>query len=244
MVIAKYLQIAQDLTDKIKHGQYPAGDFLPSEPALAQLYSSSRETIRKALNELIDACLIQKIKGKGSMVLDINRFVFPVSDITTFSELNLSQKMNATTQVLALENRNLPQAIAHQLALTDTAAIFVRRLRTVDSEPIVIDEDYVLKKYVPAITKEQAQTSLYSYFEKELNLEIAYATKTITVEPVDELIAEKLHLQQPNLAVFVRSLTYLKDTSFFQYTVSMHQPDKFKFVDFARRKSAHGGLVL
>lgn len=57
---AKYLQIAADLTNKIKHKQYVVGDFLPSEPALSELYNVSRETIRKALNELLDAGIIQK----------------------------------------------------------------------------------------------------------------------------------------------------------------------------------------
>ncbi|MBA1394510.1 UTRA domain-containing protein, partial [Lactobacillus sp. XV13L] len=189
---------------------YPAGTFLPSEPALVHLYGASRETIRKALNELIDACLIQKIKGKGSMVLDISRFAFPVSDITTFSELNNRQQMHATTQVLNLEDRNLPTKIVEELTLQDKAAIFIRRLRSIDSDPIVIDEDYVLKKYVPTLTSAQAQNSLYSYFEKDLGLQIAYATKTITVESAPLAVTQQLHLHEADLVVFVRSLTYLK----------------------------------
>jgi GntR family trehalose operon transcriptional repressor len=50
MAQSKVGVIAQDLVDKIKHQQYQPGDYLPSEHQLMDLYSASRETIRKALN--------------------------------------------------------------------------------------------------------------------------------------------------------------------------------------------------
>ncbi|MFD1672357.1 trehalose operon repressor [Agrilactobacillus yilanensis] len=233
----KYLSIAQDLTNKIKHGQYTEGTLLPSETILANLYGTSRATVRKALVELTENGLIQKIKGKGSVVLDTAKFTFPISGITTFTELNRNQQMNAVTTVLALEDRPLPAEIMKQVGRhLDPAATFIQRLRTVDDEAIVVDEDYLLKSVVPEVPEIVAQGSLYEYMEDTLNLNIAYATKTITVEPMDEAICAKLHLETANLAVVVRSLTYLNDTTFFQYTRSIHRPDRFKFVDFARRK--------
>ena len=36
--------------------------------------------------------------------------------------------------------------------------------------------------------------------------------------------------------VIVRSLVYLEDTRCFQYSESIHRLDKFRFVDFARRR--------
>lgn len=240
---AKYLQIAADLTNKIKHGQYAVDKFLPSEPALSRLYGVSRETIRRALDELMAKGLIQKLKGKGSIVLNRARIAFPISNIATFDELNKQEKMHAVTKILKLEDAKMPPCITEQLSLQDASATYVARLRLIGQEPIVIDEDYILKKYVPDISVEQAQKSLYSYFEHDLKLAIDYATKTITVEPASTKVAHALELSGTNLVVVVRSLTYLKDTSFFQYTISQHRPDKFKFVDFARRKTRNGGFI-
>ena len=236
MVVCKYWQIAKDLSEKIKHGQYATGALLPSETDLTHLYNTSRETIRKALAELSVAGLIQKVKGKGSIVLNTARFAFPVSDIVTFNELNQSEQMRAQTKVLQLKNQQLPADISSRMRLRQPPATFIQRLRIVNEEPVIVDEDYILKKFVPVITKEQAQNSLYSYFENDLGLKIAYATKMITVETAPADITKLLKLATTDLVVFVRSLTYLQDTSFFQYTISMHRPDKFKFVDFAHRK--------
>ncbi|MEB3363399.1 UTRA domain-containing protein [Lactobacillus sp. R2/2] len=65
------------------------------------------------------------------------------------------------------------------------------------------------------MSAKQAQSSLYQYFEDDLGLEIDYATKTITVEPASQNVMQQLQLTDTNLVVVVRSLTYLKDTSFF-----------------------------
>ena len=96
--------IAQDIASKIKYHQYKAGDYLPSEHQLCELYGTSRETIRKALNHLNELGLIQKIRGKGSVVLDIQKFTFPISGITSFKELNKSLNMHAKTTVLKQAN--------------------------------------------------------------------------------------------------------------------------------------------
>ncbi|GAA0499082.1 hypothetical protein GCM10008986_27770 [Salinibacillus aidingensis] len=53
-------------------------------------------------------------------------------------------------------------------------------------------------------------------------------------EPTEE-DAELLDLEGYSSIVVIKSLVYLEDTSLFQYTESRHRPDKFRFVDFARR---------
>ncbi|EPS54521.1 trehalose operon repressor, partial [Clostridium botulinum Af84] len=60
------------------------------ENEMMKEYNVSRDTIRKALNLLESNGYIQKVKGKGSFVLDINKFDFPVSGLTSFKELSTS----------------------------------------------------------------------------------------------------------------------------------------------------------
>ena len=207
MVQSKHDMIAQDIASKIKYHQYKEGDYLPSEHQLCELYGTSRETIRKALNHLTELGLIQKIRGKGSVVLDIQKFTFPISGITSFKELNRSLNMHAKTTVLKQVNTLAPKKFM-DINFDNQQAIFVERLRTIDDLPV----------------------------EKELHLEVSYATKAITVEKAADDIAEKLQLDDDKLVVIVRSLSYLDDTTLFQLTSSYHRPDKFKFIDFARRK--------
>lgn len=228
--------IAQDIASKIHHEIYAPKTFLPSEHQLCELYGTSRETIRKALDQLTELGLIQKIKGRGSLVLDIQRYTFPISGITSFKELNAALGMHACTKVLHLKKTVLPPQLIIEETNKKQPAFFVERLRLINQQPAVLDRDYLLSPPVSTLPKAAAADSIYAYLEGKLGLQISYATKEITVEKADPTVAKKLALPADGLVVVVRSHSYLEDTTLFQITASFHRPDKFKFIDFARRK--------
>lgn len=227
--------ITRDIALKIKHKVYCPGEYLPSENQLSELYGAARNTVRKALGDLMDLGLIQKIKGKGSLVLDIQRYSFPVSGITSFKELNQALGMNAKTKVLRLEELDELPANLSVEEVSATKVFYLERLRLIDGEPAVLDRDYLLSPPVPSLPLTAAENSIYAYLEDELGLNISYATKEITVRKVDDYIAKTLQLEHDKRAVLVFSKTYLEDTSLFQITASYHNPDEFSFNDFARR---------
>lgn len=229
--------IAQDIASKIQHGQFKAGDFIPSENELTTLYGSSRETVRKALTQLTSLGLIQKIRGKGSVVLNLEKYSFPISGITSFEELNESLGMHAQTKVITVKKmKDLPEIFKEKFPEQGKqAGYYVERLRVINDEPAVLDCDYLFDPPIKDITEEIAQNSIYDYIENQLKLEISYATKAITVEKINNDFQELLHLDD-SLAVLVASHNFLADTTLFQLTLSFHNPSKFKFVDFARRQ--------
>lgn len=98
-----------------------------------------------------------------------------------------------------------------------------------------MDKDYLNASIVKTLTLDVCKKSLYEYIEEELGLKISYAKKEITVQKASNEDKKYLDLEQYDMVVVVKSYTYLIDTSLFQYTESRHRPDKFKFVDFARR---------
>lgn len=228
--------ITRDIALKIKHKVYSPGEYLPSENQLSELYGAARNTVRKALEDLMDLGLIQKIKGKGSLVLDIQRYSFPVSGITSFKELNQALGMNAETKVLRLEELDKLPANLSIEAVPAKKVFYLERLRLIDGEPAVLDQDYLLNPPVKSLPLAAAKNSIYAYLEDELGIKISYATKEITVRKVDDYIAQALHLDHDKRAVLVFSKTYLEDTSLFQITASYHNPDEFSFNDFARRR--------
>ncbi len=65
-----YRQIYDDLIRGISDGTYPSGSRLPSEKELADMYSVSRITSKKALEMLADRGIILRKPGKGSFVLN------------------------------------------------------------------------------------------------------------------------------------------------------------------------------
>src|SRR5690606_11147162 len=122
------------------------------------------------------------------------------------------------------------------LQLTNKDQVWkIVRTREMNGEKVILDKDYLWKKYVPHLTKDICEDSIYEYLEGQLNLKISFAKKEIVVEePTDEDRA-LLDLEGFHNMVVIRSYVYLDDANLFQFTESRHRPDKFRFVDFARR---------
>ena len=232
----KFQEIYQELSSQIQEGILRANTQLPSEHELADRYDTSRETVRKALNLLSQNGFIQKIRGKGSIVLETNKFSFPVSGLVSFQELSKSMGKSSMTTVHDFGLIEPDPFLQQQLqADSDELVWKVLRSRQIDGENIILDKDYFLKKYVPKLSKEIAEKSIYAYLETELGLKISFAKKEIVVVDCTDEDKRLLDLGNFQHIVVVKNYVYLDDASLFQYTESRHRLDKFRFVDFARR---------
>jgi GntR family transcriptional regulator, trehalose operon transcriptional repressor len=233
----KYQIIFNTIVDQIKSGEIPPNSLLPSENELKEQYDTSRETIRKALNLLAQNGYIQKVRGKGSIVIDINKFDFPVSGLVSFKELADKMEKKPRTIVNELSLIFKPDAyIKQQLQLSGKDQVWkIVRTREIGGKKIILDKDYLAAKYVPSITEEICANSIYAYLENDLNLKISFAKKEIVVEEPTAEDRSFLDLDGFHNIVVIKNYVYLEDASLFQYTESRHRPDKFRFVDFARR---------
>ena len=62
---AKYEFIYQDLKKKIESNEFPYQELLPSENTLIQVYTCSRNTVRRAISKLVTDGYVQTLQGKG-----------------------------------------------------------------------------------------------------------------------------------------------------------------------------------
>ena len=67
---SKYLQISQDIIERIMNGELAPGDRVPSEHELMQQYGVSNTTARKSLLNIELKGWVIRIKGKGTFVLN------------------------------------------------------------------------------------------------------------------------------------------------------------------------------
>lgn len=232
----KYISIYNEISKQIKSGEVIPNTLLPSENELTDIFDTSRETIRKALNLLSQNGYIQKIRGKGSVVLDVNKFDFPVSGLVSFKEIaqKLDNQVRTIVNELSLDKPS--QYIKQQMHLTSNDLVWnVVRTREIDGHKVILDKDVLIQSFIPDLTEEICADSIYNYIENKLNYSIGFAKKEIiVVEPTDE-DRDLLDLEGFSNIVVIKSYVYFDDATLFQFTESRHRPDKFRFVDFARR---------
>lgn len=234
-MLSKYQKISQDLINKINNHEIKANTYLPSENELVKMYGSSRDTIRKALDILLKNGYIQKTKGKGSLVLDVNKIAFPVSGVTSFKELAKTIKGEVKTQLVEFSLNQVDEVMKKELYMEKGNYYKVQRVRQIDGEKIILDTDYLNAEIIPGLNEKIVSDSIYEYIEDVLGLKISFARKEFTVVRANDEEKKLLDMDGYDLLVCVKSYTYLEDASLFEYTISKHRPDKFRFVDFARR---------
>ncbi|EZX14705.1 trehalose operon repressor [Staphylococcus aureus C0673] len=234
----KYMKIYQSICEKILNGEYAHLQQLPSENELTKIYSTSRETVRKALNLLQEKGYIQKLRGKGSVVIYEDVIQFPISEMVSFQEINKRLGLDYVTKVELLEvidAKDVP-VVQHALELRDQDKLWhVIRTRTKDDAVRIMDEDYFICQIIPQLTKEVAAESIYKFIEQEMNVEISYSNKSITFEEMTENEILYFGKLNPPYTATVRGTVYLNNAEKFQYNISRHIATEFKFVDFSRR---------
>ncbi|OEK59435.1 trehalose operon repressor [Staphylococcus equorum] len=238
MTQKKFITIYETIRTDIIESRISYGTQLPSEHELVETYSVSRETVRKALNLLVRDGMIQKIRGKGSVVIYQGLTEFPFADLTSFREVQQGLGLRHETDVKVFEKITAGEVPKVQKALNvryGTVLWHVVRIRKIENRVKIIDEDYLIEAIVPNLTTEIAKASLYEYIEDVLGLEISYSNKSITFEAFGEVEQEIFGTVVPPYTATVRGIVHLKDTTIFQYNVSKHLATEFKFNDFSRR---------
>lgn len=232
----KYEAICHEIISQIENNTYQPGDLLPSEHDLMKIFSASRDTIRKSLNLLIQDGYIQKSQGRRSIVLDMQRFKLPISNIESMKEVAKSLGEDIKTKVIFLEKIHPDLHVAQNLQLSGNDYVWmVVRIRYFSNEAVILDTDFINAAIIPNLTKEICEDSLYEYIEKTLGKKIAYADKIITCQHTNGFDSQYLDLKDYDMVVNIESYTYLEPSQIFQYTASRHRPDKFRFEDRARR---------
>ncbi|WP_299089956.1 GntR family transcriptional regulator [uncultured Metabacillus sp.] len=70
-----YKKIYLDILEEIKNGTLKTGDKIPSENELAEKFNVSRITTKKALDMLAQRNIIERYRGKGSFVSEMNQAI-------------------------------------------------------------------------------------------------------------------------------------------------------------------------
>ncbi|HEL1613325.1 TPA: UTRA domain-containing protein [Streptococcus suis] len=235
--MSKYKKVYADIKEKIEQNIWQANQEMPTENELMEIYSYSKDTIRKALSLLEMDGYIQKRQGRNSIILDHNLVRKPfVSELKTVSELNRSAHHQVQTELTNLYIVQGQPEVMKELEVDEKTDLYrVSRVRTIDGERLEYEISYFDRRIVPYLSKEVAESSIYQYLENDLGLEISHSRREISFRFATEEEKSLLDLAGYDMVVSVTSTTYLADGRPFQYGTITYRPDKVTFVSMAKR---------
>jgi GntR family transcriptional regulator len=237
--IPYYIQLVEALKEKIRSGEWQAGDQLPSEPDLCEAYGVSRTVVRQSLREIELEGLITRRKGKGTFVSEPKISESLAQKLTGFYQDMVERGHVIETQVLHHKLVPADKKVAEYLDVDPgTTVIDIKRLRFIKGEPIVLVSSYLPLDLCPELAEADiTNKSLYEFLENECGVIIAYGRRSIEAVPANETEANLLHMDVGAPLILLDSVSYLEDDTPIEYYHAVHRGDRSRFeVELVRIK--------
>lgn len=180
-------QIANEIEQQILDGVYNIGDKIPTEPELVSIYGASRNTIREAIQSLINGGLLEARQGLGTYVIAQKKL-----QVEFFNSLKRTNKYEVEEVRNFLEEYIIISAIEHR---TDKDLIEIEKAllnRKNDTNKIKenTDADIEFHRAIALATHNSLLIDMYQYISQFFNDFIA---QKISNENINNTYIDKLH---------------------------------------------------
>ncbi len=213
-----YRQLEAEICRRVREGELKPGDKLPSERTLCCLLDISRMTVHRALDNLVQAGLLEKEQGSGTYVAN-GREDKSISPLVSLSKQMEELGYELNTEIKDWQELKADKKIAEKLEIAEGTRVYsFIRLREVAREPLLLEKIIIPAKLAPNLEEKfNSTTSLYNILREEYQLALKRAEAEVRAvsfdsnNPSDQKIITALKLAAGELALYFDQLTYLTD---------------------------------
>ncbi len=222
--LPKYIQITEMLIRRIAAGQLADGVRLPPERDMAVDLGISVGTLRKALADLSDKRLLERVQGSGNYV----RARADVASVYAFFRL---EKVGGgglpTAQVLTVDRLAKP-ADAPEFG-PSAQGHRIRRLRRLDDTVVALEEIWLDGSYRDFVASDLSE-SLYLFYRRELGLVIGWIEDQIGVAAAPEWAPAAFSMAAGAAAGFIERVSWSQTGDRVEYSRTWFDHDKARYV--------------
>ena len=226
-----FKKIAAHIRERILRQEWRPGELMPGEVQLARDYGVSVGTIRKALDLLNADHLINRRRGKGTVV---RRITAERSVLSYFRLVSDDGRWNhPTDRVLGVERAVADEAEVRKLALRAGERVWrVRRVRENDGRPCVFDRFAVPESLFPTFAWPPdiaGVSTAFQYYERRFGILVMDVVDQIKAEVAEEPVARALGLPSPAAVLKVDRIVHAIDGRIIEWRVSWCRTDTMHY---------------
>jgi GntR family transcriptional regulator len=205
-----YRQIKTLITQSLVTGEWRPGDLIPSETELANRFSVSQGTVRKAIGELAGENLLVRQQGRGTFVAS------HAEERNQFPYLSIRPDRGAldslTANLLDCRKSKLDSAFARKLGVpTGSSAFLLTRTLTIAGKTAIYEEirlPAATFKDLTVETIDRYHCMLYSMYETEFELRILHVEEQIKAVTAAGAVAEHLGIDDGAPVLTIERVAY------------------------------------
>jgi len=204
-----WIQAATLIHHQIEEGALKAGARLPPERELCQRLGISRVTLRKALNQLVEAGVLNASHGRGWYVAKKTVKREWPNTLESFSETAARMGLEPQSEVLRAEIVPASFDEAEELSIAPGTDLFhLERVRLLSEVPIALDMTQIALSVLPDICKADfTRDSLYSTLA-EAGIEPVRADATMEAREADAGEARHLRIAEGKPLLVMHQLAF------------------------------------
>jgi len=231
-----YQILREQLRDEIAAGQYSDGARLPTESELVARHGLSRQTVRRAFQDLVAEGAVYRVPGRGTYASEPGRYLRQLGSIEDLMSLS----DDTTMEVLAGLRRRVDVDAASRLRLDDDVVYTVVFRRLHDGVPFVSTTVHLIPSVAQPIQATLVDgavgtQTVIGLLEPHLAEPIAEAAQSITVAPADDVVADAVGCEPGHPMLRVDRLYTDAGGSPVELSVSHFLPEQYTYRVTLRR---------
>jgi GntR family transcriptional regulator len=227
---AAYVQIEEELAERIRTGMLRPGDRIPPERELAEQMQVSRMTVRQALGRLADRGLLVRERGRGTFVSE-PKLIQSLSRLNGFYDQMISQGILPSSRLLSGQEVLASAAVAQVLDLRIGEPLYkVVRLRLGGGVPLALETSFFPARLVPGLLDYDLERhSIYRLMER-YDARPVRATQSLEPVPARDQEADALEVLAGSPLMLVERIAWDTQDRPVEYAKDIYRGDRSRFV--------------
>ncbi len=211
-MIPLYLQVKKRITESLAGGLWNPGQSIPSEVDLAQSFSVSQGTVRKAIDELAAENILIRRQGKGTFVASHDEEGSQLRFLRLTSTQNSKESLDS--HLVSFTKEKATNKIAKTLGINvGTTVVSIKRVLTFNQKPLILDFIKVPASSFRKLSSEmivEKKGAMYRMYETEFGIQMLRAQEKIRAVAANADASKLLGVRKntPMLSVERISFTY------------------------------------
>jgi GntR family phosphonate transport system transcriptional regulator len=226
--LALYAQIAKQLEQEVL-SRYAPGDGLPSEADLAQRFGVNRHTLRRAVDELVDAGLLERRHGLGIFVLD-TQLDYQIGRTTRFTENLAALGLMTENRIVRSQTVAAIPRVAQRLGIPEGDAVhWIDTLRLADDRPLCLISHFVPAAAFPDLLERFEGGSLHGLLAASYGCRLRRTESLVTAMLPQGDDARLLGMPQNRPVLRVKSVNVDdRDATPVEYAITRFRADRIQ----------------
>ncbi len=225
---ALYSQIARQIEQEIGR-LYSAGDSLPPEAELALRFGVNRHTLRRAVDELVDAGLLERRHGVGVFVVGAP-LDYQLGAQTRFTETLAAQGVGSDSRLIRRQTVPAGGGVAQRLHIIEGAPVFwLETLRLTNGQPLCVISHFLPVACCPPLQDAYTGGSLHEFLKHQCGLQLRRVESLVTSVLPQGDDARLLNMPQNRPVLRVKSVNVDdRDGTPVEYAITRFRADRIQ----------------